>query len=74
MPNVRILRSEKIILNYLDSAINKLPLAFATLMDNIAKQSGWNIIIMAGGPHPSDEGKMSSLMYMNFTFQINVLS
>ncbi|KIJ91103.1 hypothetical protein K443DRAFT_126330 [Laccaria amethystina LaAM-08-1] len=44
-------------------AINKLPMTFATITENIAKQTGWNIMIMAGGPRPNNEGKITTLIY-----------
>jgi hypothetical protein len=34
---------------------------------NYAKQSGWNVTIIAGGPRPNDQGKISTLMCVNIT-------
>lgn len=62
-----MIQCKDIVLTYLCRAINKLPLTFATIMENIAKQTGWNITITAGGPCPNNEGKISTLMSVKFT-------
>jgi len=61
-----MIQCKDIVLTYLHRAINKLPLTFATIMENIAKQTGWNITIMASGPRPNNEGKISTLMWVKF--------
>lgn len=61
-----MVQREDINLTYLCRAINKLLLTFATIMENIAKQTGWNIAIMAGGPRPNNEGKISTLVWVKF--------
>jgi len=62
-----MIQRKDIDLTYLRRAINKLPLTFATIMENIAKQTGWNMAIMASGPHPNNEGKISTLVWVKFT-------
>ena len=61
-----MVQREDINLTYLCRAINKPPLTFTKIMENIAKQTGWNVTIMAGGPHPNNKGKISTLVWVKF--------
>ena len=69
-----MIQCKDIDLTYLHRAINKLPLTFATIMENIVTQTGWNIAIMAGGPRPNNEGKISTLVWVKLTHWRYVLS
>jgi hypothetical protein len=44
------------------SAIDRLPRTLAVWGDSIQKQTGWNITFLAGGPAPSQNGKIMSFM------------
>jgi hypothetical protein len=44
-----------------ESAIDKLPRTIQAAAENIAKQAGWNVWVLVGGPTPKMGGKISTL-------------
>ena len=43
------------------SAIDKLPRTLEGATEAIAKQAGWNVLLIVGGPNPRLGGKITTL-------------
>jgi hypothetical protein len=47
------------------SAIDRLPRTLELATEAVTKQTGWNIMIIVGGPQPRLGGKVSTLVWVN---------
>lgn len=47
---------------FVSRAINLLPRTLATIGESLMSQTGWNVSILMGGPHPENGGMNMSYM------------
>ena len=61
MVSSRVVRTRQTYIFLAYSSIDKLPRTLQGATESIAKQTGWNVFLVAGGPNPRLGGKITTL-------------